>query len=413
MIENKHRSKTTVTAANRMRRSALSMGIALVTIAVAAPAAAELSFESESGWKFGVNGHIPVFALVSDNDDIEEDAFRITTGFNPATAQFNVHAPTQNGLDVSGHIQLNSHLSGADGVQNSGFGRVDFGRQSGVESRVAEIAVSGDFGALNIGKGFGIYGTPAIGDAGSGMGVGLFNPNQGDATAGRIGNGYFYANFNPRVIYTSPSMGGLQFKVGLFQPEKPKDSEVTSSLLDADGNPLSITSSNPINDEVGTESPRVEANAVWSGDLLTLWVGGFTQSVDVENSAIDDFTMSGVDFGGAVAVGGFNVRANYGMTEGTGNAVFGGHGISGGAQEEDADQWYVESTYDVTSRATLGVSYGEGSDDLVDVDTDLTMVFARYKATDAWTILAEVQDFSTDVEDGDASAVIVGAQLTF
>lgn len=389
MIENKHRTNTTMTTANPMRRSALAIGVALVAGGLAAPAAAELSFEADSGWKFGVNGHIPVFALMSDNDNLEEDAFRITTGFNPATAQFNVHAPTQFGLDVSGHFQLNSHLAGADGVQNSGFGRVDFGRQSGVESRVAEIAVSGDFGALNIGKGFGIYGTPAIGDAGSGMGVGLFSPNQGDATAGRIGNGYFYANFNPRVIYTSPDMGGLQFKVGAFQPEKPEG-----------------------NTDALTEAPRLEANVVWASDMVTLWTSGFTQAVDSNDPAVDDFTMNGIDFGGALALGDLGVRANYATTQGTGNFVFGGHGFAGGAQEEDADQWYVEGTYGI-GRATLGASYGEGSDDLTDIDTDMTMIFARYKATDAWTILAEVQDFSSDAPDSDYSAVIVGSQLTF
>lgn len=389
MIENKHSTNINAATATPIRRSALAIGVALVASSLAAPAAAELSFEADSGWKFGVNGHIPVFAIMSDNDNLEEDAFRITTGFNPATAQFNVHAPSQFGLDVSGHFQLNSHLAGADGVQNSGFGRVDFGRQSGVESRVAEIAVSGDFGALNIGKGFGIFGTPAIGDAGSGMGVGLFNPNQGDATAGRIGNGYFYANFNPRVTYTSPSMGGLQFKVGAFQPEKPGG-----------------------NTDALTETPRLEANVVWSGDMVTLWSSGFTQSVDSNDPTVDDFTMSGIDFGGALALGDLGLRANYATTQGTGNAVVGGHGFAGGAQEEDADQWYVESTYGI-GRGTLGVSYGEGSDDLSNVDTDLTMIFARYRATDAWTLLAEIQDFSTDTPDSGYSAVIVGSQLTF
>ncbi|WP_372970659.1 porin [Marinobacter sp.] len=389
MIENKHRTNTTMVSATLMRRSALAIGVALFAGGLSAPAAAELSFEADSGWKFGVNGHIPVFAIMSDNDDLEEDAFRITTGFNPATAQFNVHAPSQFGLDVSGHFQLNSHLAGADGVQNSGFGREGFGRVSGVESRVAEIAVAGDFGTVNIGKGFGIFGVPAIGDNGSGMGVGLFGPNNGDATAGRIGNGYFYANFNPRVTYTSPNMGGLQFKVGAFQPEKP------------DGNTDALT-----------ETPRLEANVVWSSDMVTLWSSGFTQSVDSNDPAVDDFTMSGIDFGGALALGDLGLRANYATTQGTGNAVVGGHGFAGGAQEEDADQWYVEGTYGI-GRATLGVSYGEGSDDLSNVDTDLTMVFARYRATDAWTVLAEIQEFSTDAPDSDYSALIVGSQLTF
>jgi hypothetical protein len=64
----------------------------------------EVTLEDSSGWKFGINGRIPVFALVSEN----EDAFRITTGFNLATAQFNIYAPQQNGLNVSGHFQLQS-----------------------------------------------------------------------------------------------------------------------------------------------------------------------------------------------------------------------------------------------------------------------------------------------------------------
>lgn len=376
------------------RRAPLVVALSLAASGLATQASAEVAFQTDSGWEFGVNGYIPVFALTSDNDNTEENAFRITTGFNPATAQFNIRAPRQFGLDVSGHFQLNSHLSGADGVQNSGFGRVDYGRVSGVESRVAEFAVAGDFGTLNIGKGFGIFGVPAIGDNGSGLGVGLFNPNAGDATAGRIGNGYFYANFNPRVIYTSPSLSGLQFKVGVFQPEKPKDG--TSAL----------------NAAVATESPRIEANAVYTADMFSLWTSGFTQSVTVNDPSVDDFTMSGIDVGGSVSVSGLSVRGNYSTTQGTGNYVFGGHGIAGGSQEETADQWYVETTYDI-NRTTIGASYGEGSDDLTDVDTDLTMLFARYRATDNWTVMAEIQDFGSSAPDSDYNAFIVGSQFTF
>jgi predicted porin len=228
-----------------------------------------------------------------------------------------------------------------------------------------------------------------------------FNPNQGDATAGRIGNGYFYANFNPRVTYTTPSMSGLQFKVGVFQPEKPRDAS------GPEFNPDEF-----VDGDVGTETPRIEANLVWSSDLLTLWTSGFTQEVSSNEGQFDDFTMSGIDFGGAVSAGGFGLRANYAMTQGTGNFVFGGHGVQGGSQEEDADQWYVEGTYSF-NRATLGASYGEGSDDLTAVDTDLAMLFARYQATDAWTLLLELQDFGSSADNADYNAVIVGSQLTF
>ena len=376
MIENKKSSN-----GKQLKLSVLAAGVAMAAGAFSAPAMAGFSYESDSGWKAGFNGHIPVFAVLGDFDDADEETFAITTGFNPATLQTNIYAPSQHGLDVSGHFQMNANITGGDA-------NTDF------RSRVAEIAVAGDFGTVNIGKGFGIYGVPAIGDNGSGLGVGLIpgGPDQGVATNGRIGNGYFYANFNPRVMYTSNNMGGLQFKIGLFDPIKPGA-------------------------DVETTTPRVEANVVYSTDMFSLWTSGFTQDVDSESAAFDDFTMTGIDFGGSVTVGGLSVRGNYGFTQGTGSIVVGGiDGAAAAAQEEDADQWYLEGTYNF-GRTTLGASYGEGEYDLkggVEPDeSDLTMVFARYAATDALTLMLELQDYEDKSGFGDYSAVIVGSQLTF
>ena len=136
------------------------------------------------------------------------------------------------------------------------------------------------------------------------------------------------------------------------------------------------------------------------------------QKVKVDSATVDDFDMHGIDFGVGVAAGDLNVRANYSITQGTGNGVFGGHGVTGGSEEEDANQWYLESTYDI-DKTKLGASYGEGSDDLSDVDTDLIMLFVHHKATDALTLMVEVQDFNTDAADSDYSAFIVGTQFTF
>ena len=381
MFESKNCTNTTTVSANPLRRSALAAGVALVAGAMASPTFAGVEFESDNGWKAGFNGHIPIFAVLGDFDDADEDTFSITTGFNPATLQTNVYAPSQNGIEVSGHFQMNTNITAGD--PGSDF-----------RSRVAEIAVAGDFGTVNIGKGFGIYGVPAIGDNGSGLGVGLIpgGPDQGAATNGRIGNGYFYANFTPRVMYTSNNMGGLQFKVGFFDPIKPGA-------------------------DVETTTPRIEANVVYSTDMFSLWTSGFTQDVDSKTAAFDDFTMTGIDFGGSVSLGGLGLRANYGVTQGTGSIVVGGiDGSAAAAQEEDADQWYVESTYDF-GRTTLGASYGEGEYDLKGADepdeSELTMLFGRYAATDALTLMLEYQDYQDEGGFGDYSAIIVGSQLTF
>ncbi len=375
MIEN---NNVSVSSNNRSFRKAQLAASLLLAAGVCSPALAEVSFESDNGWKAGFNGHIPIFAVFGNYDQpTDEDSFTITTGFNPATLQTNIYAPTQNGLEVSGHFQMNANI--APGDANADF-----------RSRVSEIAVAGDFGKVNIGKGFGIYGVPAIGDNGSALGVGLIGgPDQVAATAGRIGNGYFYANFTPRVMYTSNSLGGLQFKVGLFSPSK------VDGIADAE-----------------YTMPRIEANVVYSGNNFSIWSSGFTQDVDSKTGTFDDYTMSGIDFGGSVSFGGLSVRGNYGMTQGTGNGVF---AARLDPNEEDASQWYVETTYQI-NRTTLGVSYGEGEDDFIagdGDDTDLTMLFARYAATDHLTLMAEYTTLGTGNGQGEYDAIIFGSQLTF
>jgi predicted porin len=375
MIEN---NNVFISSNNRSFRKAPMAAALVLAAGVSSPVMAEVSFESDNGWKAGFNGHIPIFAVFGNYDEpTDEDSFTITTGFNPATLQTNIYAPTQNGLEVSGHFQMNANI--APGDANTEF-----------RSRVSEIAVAGDFGKVNIGKGFGIYGVPAIGDNGSALGVGLIGgPDQVAATAGRIGNGYFYANFTPRVMYTSNNLGGLQFKVGLFSPSK------VDGVTDAE-----------------YTMPRIEANVVYSGDNFSLWSSGFTQDVDSKTGTFDDYTMSGIDFGGSVSLGGLSVRGNYGITQGTGNGVF---AARLDPSEEDASQWYVETTYQI-NRTTLGVSYGEGEDDFIagdGDDTDLTMLFARYAATDHLTLMAEYTTLGTGNGQGEYDAIIFGSQLTF
>ncbi|HBC37005.1 MAG TPA: porin, partial [Marinobacter adhaerens] len=93
------------------------------------------------------------------------------------------------------------------------------------------------------------------------------------------------------VMYTSNNLGGLQFKVGLFSPSK------VDGVTDAE-----------------YTMPRIEANVVYSGDNFSLWSSGFTQDVDSKIGTFDDYTMSGIDFGGSVSLGGLSVRGNYGIT---------------------------------------------------------------------------------------------------
>lgn len=361
--------------------------------------AQDVQFESDKDWGFTVTGQIPVFIVASEHDDYNSDGSdqfgtRIMSGFNPANITFTVNAPEMNGINVKGIFQINHHLQGPS-IQNEGL----------FEGRIADIQLSGDFGTINIGKGFGIFNSSSIADAGSGMGVGRFGgPDAANATLGRIGSGYTYANFNPRVTYTTPDFGGFSVKAGFINPEKPS------------GAP---------GQQIETATPRLEAQANYLIDFnsgtVDLWLGGMTQEVEVV-SADFNYNISGWDLGARLTAKDLRITGAYSETQGVGADGLIGINLSGTGLDQaevDASQWYGEATYDL-NKLTMGVSYGEGSQDAAttlvgsspDITNELLMVFSRYKLTDNLVVMGEFQDFSSDAQNN-YQAFIIGMQFNF
>ena len=365
----------------------------------ASPAQAQLvSYETEDGWNFQATGNIPVFLVGSDHEDFSADGSnqfgtRVMSGFIPGELTFSVDAPTQNGVDVSAMFQINHHLQGP-GDQNQGL----------FEGRIADVIVAGDFGTFNIGKGFGIFNATALGDAGSGMGVGRFiGPDYANATLGRIGTGYTYANFNPRVIYSTPDLGGFGLSVGLINPENP----------------------GPSDRGVETSLPRLEGQLDYTfgfdAGTLQVWAGGLYQDVQVIDPDFS-YDMTGWDVGARLNAAGFGLTGTYSETSGIGADGLIGINLTGSGLDQaevDADQWYVEGTYDFGG-FVLGASYGEGTQDAADtvvgsspaIDNQLLMVFARLQVTDNFTLMAEFQDFESSAQNN-YNAFILGSQISF
>jgi len=357
------------------------------------------NFETNEGWGLHVTGQLPVFLVASNHEGYSsngEDQFatRVMSGFIPGGINFIITAPEMNGIQVKGIFQINHHLQGPS-VQNAGL----------FEGRVADIQVMGDFGTINVGKGFGIFNSSSIGDAGSGMGVGRFaGPDAANATLGRIGTGYTYANFNPRITYTTPDLNGFSLKAGIINPEKPSGAAQTN---------------------IETYLPRLETQVNYLLDLesgsLDFWAGGMFQNVNVV-SADYEYDISGWDVGARLNASGFGFTGAYSQTSGVGaDGLIGisltGNGIS--QAEVDASQWYTEATY-ALERTTFGVSYGEGSQDgnsttvgsSPDIKNTLAMLFVRYTLTDNLSMMGELQDFKSDAQS-DYQALIVGMQLSF
>lgn len=395
MNENKKVALPHRRSAVRRTPPAMAFAFSLLSCAVAAPAGAVVLLDNPNGFEATLNGSIPVyFANIREKDD-GEDASRIMSSFNPANLTFGVTAPTSNGLTVTGTLQVDVHLQGVNDegtqVQNSGQ----------FEGRVADIGIAGDFGTVNVGKGFGIFNSNAIGDDGSAKGIGrLFGgADSGNAAGGRIGTGYVYANFNPRITYTTPDMNGLSLKVGAIQPEDPSGFAGRSE----------------------TDTPRFEGQltyvAPFEGGALKAWSGFIYQEVDLID---DDFSYEyeGYDVGAHLALGGFGLTANYTDTTGIGaDGLYGFGGVNDA--DVDATQWYVEADY-TFGKTMLGISYGEGDQDsevtrvgaAESGGNEMAMLFARYRLTPQLTLMGEVQAFRSDFQT-EYDLVALGVQLDF
>lgn len=357
-----------------------------------------VNFETDNNWGLNVTGRLPVFLVASNHNSYSKNnrdqfATRIMTGFNPPDITFKISAPEYEGIKVTGTFQINHHLHGPS-IQNAGL----------FEGRVADIQIEGKFGTINFGKGFGIYNSNSIADAGSAMGVGRFaGPDAANATLGRIGSGYTYANFNPRVAYTTPSLRGFSIKVGLINPEKP------------DG----------LSQEIETSTPRVETQADYVTEFdsgnIRFWTGGMVQRVHVTSENFE-YNITGWDAGLRLSAGRFELTGSYSETSGVGADGLIGLSLRGRGLAQAkvaASQWYTEATY-TAGKLTLGASYGEGEQNekstvlgsSPDIKNNLLMIFTRYNITDSLAMIGELQAFSSDAQS-DYKGLVLGMQFTF
>jgi len=174
--------------------------------------------------------------------------------------------------------------------------------------------------------------------------IGIGGGQGGGTTLGRIGYGYLYPNFDPQITY-STKPGQSQLSIGLFQP---------NVLLGGGGGTPYLF----------TKIPRVEAEFTYnqkSGkNNYAFWVGGLWQSTS--NAASGGNTAS--SFGGTAGLkAGMSdlslvVTGYIGKGLGT-TLLFSGNEVA--ANDTDlrkSDGGYVQLTYKVGPKTTLGGSYG-------------------------------------------------------
>jgi predicted porin len=332
-----------------------------------------------------MNGNVNAFAIFADNKDSgtaiqgglantsagqsNSDNASISTGLLPSWLGFTA-TTRQNDLDTSVTISFQPGAGGNSALTTGG----------NTENRQAFLTF-GDksWGSVKVGKDLGIFGSTAILNDMTLLGVGsngLGTQHNGGATGttttlGGIGTGYLYADWKGQIAYTTPNMNGLALTVGITQPWN------TTNLSTA-----SATSSG------GSDMYAIEAQGSysWTGDFAgKVWVGVFGQEVQGLTGA--NITGDTSEDASAFEAGISTTIMNIGLVgyaysgEGVGTTGMLSDGFSNDGKSRDSDGGYVQATYVIPMGTKLGVSYGISSLDDNATDAGLNLVKQNERVT--------------------------------
>src|SRR5438093_4601554 len=318
---------------SRMKRLALL----LVAVALLLPAAAnaQLTMQMSNGWSFSFAGNVNAFWVYSKINNSGPANSSVRTGLLPAFATFEAK-----GKEAG--MNLGVHFGFAPQIQNAGV-HDQFGAQ--IDMRQVYLTVGGQWGQILAGRELALFSRQNILNDmtlfGVG-GVGIGGGQAGGTTAGRIGYGYLYPNFNAQLTYSTRGGQPAQLSIGAFQP----------SIILGNG-AFGVT-----------KIPRLEAEFTYnqkSGkNKYMFWAGGLWQTtknaVTGGNSASSVGGTAGVrgDFSDLSVV----VTAYIGKGVGT-TLLFSGNEVApSGTDLRKSDGGYAQVMYTVNKKTGLGVSYG-------------------------------------------------------
>ncbi|MDA9299911.1 porin [bacterium] len=369
----------------------IKLAVAGAVLASASVANAGITW-SAGDWTVDMNGNVNAFAVFNDNKDstaaigggmassaagdTDNDSFAIQTGLLPSWLGFTA-TTRQNDLDTSVTISFQPGTGGnaALGGGNSGA--------AGTENRQAFLTF-GDksWGSVKVGKDLGIFGSTAIlndmtllgvGGTGAATFANGVNAAAGSTTTtlGGIGTGYIYADWKGQIAYTTPNMNGFSATVGATQP----------------WNTTNLAGAISANATGSSDAPAFEAQAsyAWTGDFAgKAWVGAFAQDVQgltgagIVGSTDEDATAFEAGISATVMNIGLVAYAYSGDGAGTTGMLSDGFDDTGSSR--DSDGGYVQATYVIPMGTKLGIAYGVSNldDNAADAGDNLVKKNDRY-----------------------------------
>jgi len=292
----------------------------------------------------------------------------------------------QNDLDVSFTISLQPGT--ANNVGGTGVGSTNATgtvANGGLNNRQSFITF-GDksWGSIKLGKDLGVFGSDAILNDMTLLGVGSAATASGNTSLGRIGSGYIYADWKPQITYTTPNMNGFQATAGISQAWIATSSEAVPGAI-------TILSSTV------NASPAYEGKASYSfaaNDVTgKVWVSGLGQKIGASvlpaslGRKNNDTVAYVGDIGANVNFAGFGLTGYYYAGQGVGTTIQFRDGYALNAAGEgvarDSDGGYVQATYVLPTKTKVGVSWGISNLDRAGADLAATTLV---KENEMWTV---------------------------
>ncbi|MDC0931719.1 porin [Methylophilaceae bacterium] len=406
----------------------IKLAVASAVLASASVANAGITWTA-GDWTVDMNGNVNAFAIVSENDDTvttqgamtnnesnDDSAASINTGLLPSWLGFTA-TTRQNDIDTSVTISFQPGASTTGALAGGG----------GSENRQAFLTF-GDksWGSVKVGKDLGIFGSTAILNDMTLLGVGsqgVVGASGGTTTTlGRIGTGYIYADWNGQIAYTTPNMNGFSATLGLMQPWNATNSNPAAGGLSG--------ASAGNTKEFGYQG---QASYSWTGDFAgKVWAGFFSQEVTgmvnglatPTAAANTSDTATAYEAGVSATVMNINLVA-YGYSgDGVGTTGLLRDGYDTTGESRDSDGYYAQATYVIPMGTKLGVSYGESKLDLASgeaanalvKENEMLTIGAYHPLTKHLNLVAEYSDVESKSHDGQSSTsdiFSVGAILFF
>jgi predicted porin len=402
----------------------IKAAVAGAVLASASVANAGITWDAGE-WTVDMNGNVNAFAIINDSSDTEmavgglantksndDTAASINTGLLPSWLGFTA-TTRQNDIDTSVTISFQPGASVTGGLGGGG-----------AEEHRQAFLTFGDksWGSIKVGKDLGIFGSTAILNDMTLLGVGsqgvVGTAGGTTTTLGRIGTGYIYADWNGQIAYTTPNMNGFSLTLGLMQPWNSTSSAAQDSTTAVPTYVSEVSTGST--DQFGFQG---QGSYSWTGDFAgKVWAGFFSQEV---TGGLDEDRAQAFEAGVSTSISNINLVAYAYSGEGVGTTALLRDGFDNTGKMRDSDGGYVQATYVIPTGTKLGVSYGVSKLDdnaadaglgLVKENTMLT-VGAYHPLTKHLNLVAEYSNVEAEahdtVSDAESNIFSVGAILFF